>query len=397
VDEALKRWRADTPGCGSAAHLNNAGAGLMPAPVVDAVVSHLQREALEGGYEAGDAASEQVQDAYAQIAALLGTAPRHVALVENATVAFNQALSSFDLQPGDVIVTTRADYISSQLAFLALARRRGVVVRRAADLPEGGVDPQSVRELLRDPRVRLVSVTWVPNNSGLVQPVAEVGAVCEERGVPYLVDACQALGQMPVDVAALRCDYLAATARKFLRGPRGIGCLYVSERALQRGDFPLHVDMRGAHWTGADTFELAPDARRFENWEFAYALVLGFGAAARYALTIGLDEIRRRSRALAEQARAGLQTLPGARLLDRGRETCAIVSVAFAGRDDTRPLVRALRARGVRTGPALRAFALIDMDDKGAPAALRVSPHYYNTPEEIQRLVSVLREVLAAA
>ncbi len=394
MDDRLEVWRADTPGCHAAAHLNNAGAGLMPAPVLEAIVAHLRREAMEGGYEAGDAASEAVADAYARIAELLGTTAAHVALVENATVAFDSALSAFDLGRGDVIVTTRADYVSNQLAFLALARRRGVEVRRAADLPEGGVDPQSVRELLRDPRCRLVSVTWVPHNSGLVQDVAAVGAVCEERGVPYLIDACQAAGQLPIDVQALRCDYLALTARKFLRGPRGIGCLYVSERALRRGDHPLHVDMRGAHWTEADAFELAPDARRFENWEFAYALVLGFGAAVRYALAVGLDEAQRRARALAEEARARLAALPGARVLDRGRERCAIVSVAFEGCDDTRPLVRALRARGVRTSLALRGFALLDMDDKGARAVLRVSPHYYNTSAEIERLVEALSECL---
>lgn len=396
MDERLEAWRADTPGCHAAAHLNNAGAGLMPTPVVEAMIAHLRREALEGGYEAGDAAAEAVADAYAQIAALLATAPRHLALVENATVAFAQALSAFDLGAGDVIVTTRADYVSNQLAYLSLARRRGVEVRHAADLPEGGVDPQAVRELLRDPRCKLVGLTWVPHNSGLVQDAAAVGAVCEERGVPYLVDACQALGQLPIDVQALRCDYLAATARKFLRGPRGIGCLYVSERALQRGDHPLHVDMRGAQWVAAGAFELLPDARRFENWEFAYALVLGFGAAARYALSVGLEEARRRSWALAADARRRLAALPGARLLDRGAETCAIVSVAFEGWDDTRPLVRALRGRGVRTGPALRAFARLDMDDKGAAAALRVSPHYYNTPSELERLMEALSVTLAA-
>ncbi len=396
MDERLETWRAETPGCHAAAHLNNAGAGLMPTPVVETMIAHLRREALEGGYEASDAASEGVADAYAQVAALLGTAPRHVALVENATVACAQTLSAFDFGRGDVIVTTRADYTSNQLAFLSLARRQGVQVRHAADLPEGGVDPQAVRELLRDPRCKLVSVTWVPHNSGLVQDVAAVGAVCEERGVPYLIDACQALGQMPIDVGALRCDYLAASARKFLRGPRGIGCLYVSERALLRGDHPLHVDMRGAQWVAAGALELLPDARRFENWEFAYALVLGFGAAARYALAVGVGEAQRRAWALAEDARARLAVLPGARLLDRGRERCAIVSVAFEGRDDTRPLVRALRGQGVRTGPALRAFARLDMDDKGAPAALRVSPHYYNTGAEIERLLEALKETLGA-
>ena len=258
----VERWRAETPGCANVIHLNNAGASLMPQPVLMAIVDHLHREANFGGYESADEAAAAVQDAYASVARLIGAQPRNIAVVENATVAFYQALSAFDFREGDVIVTTRNDYISNQLAYLSLAKRHGVHIDRAADLPSGGVDPQSVRELLRNPRVRLLAVTWIPTNSGLIQPVEILGTIAEERGVPYLVDACQAVGQIPVDVARLRCDFLSATARKFLRGPRGIGFLYVADRALQRGDAPLYIDMRGASWLTADQFELAPDALR---------------------------------------------------------------------------------------------------------------------------------------
>src|SRR5256712_4865524 len=210
-----------------------------------------------------------------------------MAIVENATVAFSRAMSAFDFRPGDRIITTRADYPSNQLTYLSLARRAGVETVRADDLPEGGVDPASVRQLARHARTRLVALSWVPTNSGLVQDAGAVGEVCAELGVPYLIDACQAVGQLAVDVAALRCDFLAGTGRKFLRGPRGIGFLYVSGRMLERGAFPLFLDMRGADWTDPDAFRLADGARRFENWEFAYALVLGLGEAAGYALAGG--------------------------------------------------------------------------------------------------------------
>src|SRR5688572_13660219 len=299
TDPLVARWRAETPGCAARVHLNNAGAGLMPAPVVEATTEHLRREAMVGGYEAGDDAAAEIERSYADLAELVGASSRNIAVVENATVAFAQAVSAFPLQTGDAIVTTRADYISNQLLFLTLARRFGVRVLRADDLPEGGVDPQSVRELLQRERARFVSVTWVPTNSGLVQDVVAVGEVCAEAEVPYIVDACQAVGQIPVDVASLRCDYLSATARKFLRGPRGIGFLVASDRALGRGDHPLFLDMRGARWIEADQAELAPDARRFENWEFAYALVVGMGVAARYALDAGIERCGERARALA--------------------------------------------------------------------------------------------------
>ncbi|HXN53718.1 MAG TPA: aminotransferase class V-fold PLP-dependent enzyme [Candidatus Acidoferrum sp.] len=394
MDPLVKRWRDDTPGCNNQIHFNNAGSGLMPRAVRDAIVGHLNREANFGGYESADDAEAAVADAYDNVAKVLGTLPHNVAVVENSTVAFFQALSAFDFKPGDVIVTTRNDYISNQLAYLSLARRHGVEVRRAADLASGGADPQSVRELLRDPGVRLLAVTWVPTNSGLMQPVEALGEVAQAAGVPYLVDGCQAVGQIPVDVAKLHCDFFSGTARKFLRGPRGIGFLYVSDRALKRGDFPLYIDMRGADWVSADSFAPAPDARRFENWEFAYSLVLGLGEAARYALAVGVERGGKRARQLAATLRSKLSGLPGIRVLDRGGELAAIVTLEVMGWDATE-LSKLLRTRGINSSASLRAYAVIDMDDKRAASALRLSPHYYNTEDEIDRVVEKLKAVTA--
>ena len=392
MEPFVKQWREDTPGCANQIHFNNASAGLMPRGVLDAMVAHLNREANFGGYESADDAEAAVADAYANVAKLLGAQPRNIAVVENSTVAFFQALSAFNFKAGEVIVTTRNDYISNQLAYLSLARRQGVEVRRAADLPSGGADPQSVRELLRDPRVRLLAVTWVPTNSGLMQPVEALGGVAEAAEVPYLVDGCQAVGQIPVDVSRLRCDFFSGTARKFLRGPRGIGFLYVSDRALKRGDFPLYIDMRGADWVSADSFAPAQDARRFENWEFAYSLVLGLGEAARYALAVGVDQGGKRARELAATLRSRLSGLSGIRVLDRGSQLAAIVTIEVAGWDATE-LSKLLRTRGINSSASLRAYAVIDMDEKRAASALRLSPHYYNTEEEIDRVVEQLQAV----
>jgi selenocysteine lyase/cysteine desulfurase len=396
MDPFLQQWRDDTPGCTNHIHLNNAGAGLMPRPVLDAIVEHLNREASVGGYESADDAEAAVAEAYAHVSKILNAQPRNVAIVENSTVAFFQALSAFDFKPGDVVVTTRNDYISNQLAYLSLARRHGLEVRRAEDLASGGADPHSVEELLRDPRVRLLAVTWVPTNSGLMQPVETLGNIAEASGVPYLVDACQAVGQIPIDVFKLKCDFLSATARKFLRGPRGIGFLYVSDRALKRGDFPLYIDMRGADWVSADTFRPAPDARRFENWEFPYSLVLGLGEAARYALHVGIDRGGERARQLAAVLRDKLKAVPGVRVLDRGNQLAAIVTIAFAGWDATE-LSERLRKRGINTSASLRAYAVIDMDEKRASSALRLSPHYYNTEDELNSVVEALQSLTARA
>ena len=392
LDARLKQWRRDTPGCRKRVHLNNAGASLMPAPVLDALVGHLEREAALGGYEAADAAAEQVAATYASVAELIGARPRNVAVVENATVAFALALSAFDFQSGDLILTSRNDYISNQIMYLSLARRLGVELVRAEDVPEGGVDPSSVRELIARRRPRLVAVTHVPTNSGLVQPVEAVGEICEAAGVPYLIDACQSVGQIPLDVRRLKCDYLSATARKFLRGPRGVGFLYVSDRILAAGAHPLLVDMRGAEWTAADEYTLVDGARRFENWEFAYALHLGLGEAARYALRVDVTEGGRRAAELADYARERLGAVDGLRVLDRGPSLCAIVTVEV-GKRDARTVVAGLRERGINANASLRAYAVLDMDSKRAASAVRVSPHYYNTTEEIDSAVDAIAEI----
>jgi len=393
---SLARWRADTPGCERRAHLNNAGASMVPRPVRQAVDAHLDLEDELGGYEAVDACVDALREAGDAVARLLGAHRRNLALTQNSTTGFAQALDVFDFASGDVILTSRADYASNQIMYLSLARRLGVEIVRAPDLAEGGVDPDAVRELVRRHRPTLVAMTWIPTNSGLVQAVPAIGEICRAEEIPYLVDACQAVGQLPIDAGAIGCDYLAGTARKFLRGPRGIGFLYVSDRALAAGAYPLLVDMHGATWTDPDRFELTPDARRFESWEIASALALGLGAAARYALDVGVETARDRARALAAYARTRLAEVPGVRVLDRGRELCAIVTVE-PGQRPGAEIKLALRARGINTSAPDREDAVIDMDEKGARSAIRISPHYYNTAGEIDTAVAALDELLRSS
>jgi len=391
----LARWRADTPGSERVIHLNNAGAALQPAAVRDAVLRHLELEQEIGGYEAADAQVDALRDAYQAVGRLIGASERNVAMQQNSTVAFAQAFAAFDLRRGDLILTSRADYASNQIMYLALSRRVGVEVVRAPDAPEGGIDPQAVRELIRRRRPTLLALSWIPTNSGLVQPAEPIGEICREADIPYILDACQAVGQMPVDVGRLHCDYLAAATRKFMRGPRGVGFLYVSDRALEAGAYPLTVDMHGADWTDPETFALKPDARRFEQWEISHALVLGAGAAAGYALEVGIGKARERSWGLAASVRERLAEMDGIRVLDRGRSLCAIATAELGGRN-AEQVKLALRARGINTSSPLREDAVIDMDEKRAASAIRISPHYYNTADEIDRALAALAEVLEA-
>ena len=388
--EALRR---DTPGATERVHLNNAGAGLMPLPVLGAVRDHLELESRIGGYEAHDARRAELEEARAHVGRLIGSGPTNVAFTEHATASFVQALSSVPFRAGDALVTTRQDYVSNQLMYLSLQRRLGIEVLRAPDLPEGGVDPMALEELVHRRRPRLVAVTHVPTNSGLVQDVAALGEICRRRDVLYLVDACQSVGQMPVDVSELGCDFLSVTGRKFLRGPRGVGFLYVSDRALEMGLEPLFIDLRGADWVTEDIYQPAPDATRFETWEFAYALVLGLGMAARYALELGMEAVRERSWGLAARLRERLARLPGVSVLDRGAVRSAIVTVHVEGRDPA-ALMAALRARRINTSVLDRSSAVLDFEEKGVSGALRISPHYYNTERELETFEEVLSALL---
>jgi selenocysteine lyase/cysteine desulfurase len=389
----LQALRADTPGASERVHLNNAGAALMPAPVLRAVTEHLELEARLGGYEASDARAAQVEDARRALAELLGAAPHNIAFSEHATAAFAASLSSIPFKAGDTLVTTRNDYVSYQLMYLSLERRLGIRVLRVPDAPEGGVDVMALEEMVHRHRPRVVAVTHVPTNSGLVQNVHAVSEICRRKGALYLVDACQSVGQMRVDVREIECDFLSGTARKFLRGPRGVGFLYASDRALEEGLEPLFVDMRGADWTMDDLYQPAPDAKRFETWEFAYALVLGMGAAARYALQVGVEQAGARAWRLAAELRERLAALPGVRVLDRGSELCAIATIHVTGQNPA-ALVQQLRERGINTSSVDRTSAVIDFDEKGVEGALRISPHYYNTEEELEVVVEALRELV---
>jgi len=390
----ITRWRQDTPGCSRVAHLNNAGAALAPRAVRKAIDEHLDLESEIGGYEAAEMRAGEVREVYAAVGRLLGAKGENVALMQNSTVAFAQAISAFDLGPEDSILTSQDDYASNQIMYLSLAQRRGVRIVRAPDAAEGGIDPEEVRRLVARQRPTLVALTWIPTNSGLVQPAEPIGEICRASEIPYLLDACQAVGQMPIDVARLGCDFLSATARKFVRGPRGLGFLYISDRMLGRGAHPLLIDMHGATWTERDAFELTPDARRFETWEFAYALMFGLGAAAQYALDVTLETARDRSRDLAAYVRERLARLTGVRVLDRGKELCAIATAEIEGWH-SRDVKLALRRRRINTSSPEREDAVIDMDSKQVTSALRISPHYYNTREEIDSAVEALSEVLA--
>ena len=386
----ITRARRDTPGVAHVAHLNNAGAALPPSQVTDAVVAHLRREAEIGGYEAAAEAHEQVEHTYDAVARLIGCQASEIAIVENATRAWDMAFYALPFAPGDRILTARAEYSSNVIAFLQVAARTGAVVEVVDNDESGQLSVDDLRRRLADGNgpVKLVAVTHVPTQGGLVNPAEEIGHAAREAGVPYLLDACQSVGQLPIDVERIGCDFLSATGRKYLRGPRGTGFLYVRSTMIEHVEPPF-LDLHAATWTAPDRYQIRPDARRFENWETNYAAKIGLGVAVDYAMSWGIDAISDRVTTLADQLREQLSGLKGVRVHDQGRQRCGIVTFTVDGVDATEVQHR-LAQHGVNVSVSLREYARLDLPDRGLPDLVRASVHYYNNETELQALIDAL-------
>ncbi|MDP9362953.1 MAG: aminotransferase class V-fold PLP-dependent enzyme [Chloroflexota bacterium] len=389
----VPRLRAETPGCAEVAHFNHAGASLMPRTVLDAVTRHLEREARTGGYEAEAEAADRLAAVYASLARLLNADPDEIAVVENATRAWDMAFYALPLGPGDRILTSVSEYGSNALAFLQLAAR-GVAVEPVPNDEHGQLSLDALAGML-DGRVKLVAVSHMPTNGGLLQPAAAIGRLAREAGATFLLDATQTVGQLPLDVDEIGCDLLAGTSRKFLRGPRGVGFLYVRRPLIERLTPPF-LDIHAAEWTGADSFVIRPDARRFENWESNVAAKLGMGAAVDYALALGLDAVWERVRDQAARLRSDLAGVRGVEVRDLGAVKGGIVTFTVAGREAA-AVQAALRAEGINVSVSPRTSTRWDMDARGLDALVRASVHYLTTDEERARLVGAMARVASAS
>jgi cysteine desulfurase/selenocysteine lyase len=386
----VERARRDTPGVARVAHLNNAGAALPPSVVTESVIAHLRLEAEIGGYEAADAMHDQVEAVYPAIARLIGCRPDEVAVVENATRAWDMAFYSLAFRPGDRILTAHAEYASNVIAFLQVAERCGAVVEVVDDDEHGQLSVADLRNRIENGtgEAKLVAMTHVPTQGGLVNPAEEVGAVARQAGVPFLLDACQSVGQFPVDVGRIGCDMLSATGRKYLRAPRGTGFLYVRHEFLDKLEPPF-LDLHAATWTAPGSYEIRGDARRFENWETNYAGKIGLGVAIEYALSWGLDAIGTCVAELAETLRGRLGDLDGVTVHDQGLRRGGIVTFTVDG-VPSREVQQQLAAKSINTSVSPVGSARFDLPRRGLPDLVRASVHYYNNDTELDRLIGAL-------
>jgi selenocysteine lyase/cysteine desulfurase len=383
----VARIRAETPGCSEVLHLNNAGASLPPDAVHQAVVNHLELERNFGGYEAEAQMQEKIEHFYTAFATLLNCKPGEIAYVENATRAWDMAFYSIPFTRGNRILTAQAEYASNYLAFLQAARRQGVRIDIIPNDDSGQLSIEALAEMI-DENVKLIAITHVPTQGGLINPVEAVGQIARKNRILYLLDACQSVGQLPIDVQAIGCDMLSGTGRKYLRGPRGTGFLYVRESLIDQLEPPF-IDLHAATWTDRNTYEFRKDARRFENWESYVAGRIGLAAAVDYALDIGLAPIRDRVRYLADLLRERLSDLSGVVVHDLGREQCGIVTFTRKG-ETASAIHKRLNAQGVNISVSTARYARLDLDPRGLDELARASVHYFNTEEEIETFCKLL-------
>lgn len=390
-DRLITQLREDTPGCRHVLHFNNAGAALPPFPVLNAIKQHLDLEASIGGYEALHAEQEKVTKFYDNVAQLINCEREEIAFSENATRAWEMAFYSFQFQALDRIVTSQSEYASNYLAFLHIAKHKGVIIDVIGNDATGQLNLEELQNKI-DERVKLIAITHVPTQGGLINPAIEIGKIANSMAIPYLLDATQSIGQMPIDVKAIGCDFLCATGRKYLRGPRGTGFLYVRKERIAQCEPPF-IDLHAAKWIADDVYVLRKDAQRFETWEQNIAGKIGLSTAIDYALKLDIPMIWERIQKLANQFRSQLSDIPAIELHDLGQNKCGIVTFTSKNKS-VLAIQKELSERKINVSISPQEYARLDLAKRNLSALIRASVHYYNTEQEIEDFCRELTFIL---
>ncbi len=381
----IERFREETDGVKEVIHFNNAGSALPPNVVRDAVIQYTMEEASYGGYEIHSKRFEEIESTYDTIAQLINASREEIALVENATVAWNSAFQAIDWQDGDEIVTNQSDYASNYISYLH--HRCDLVIKIIPNLSNGNPDLEAF-EVLFTPKTKLVSITHMPTNGGLVSPAEAIGEICRKHGVLYLLDACQSAGQYPLNVETIGCDILSVTGRKYMRAPRGTGFLYVRKSVLPRLR-PFYVDLHSANWTGKNSYEVRSDARKFENWEGNRAATLGLKVACDYINQIGIENIWERVQSLGNYLRDALSRVEGVQVHDIGSVRSGIVSFTVEGKT-ANEVKEYLLTKKINVSWNGVPNTYLDMTARGLQEIVRASVHYYNTEGEVDVFIKEL-------
>jgi cysteine desulfurase/selenocysteine lyase len=385
----IEKLRADTPGTQAVIHFNNAGCSLPVKETIDIITEYLQLEATLGGYEVKNKYENIINDFYSEAAELINAGKDEIAIVSNASDGVNKILHSIQWKAGDVLLTTEVEYGNCYLNYLKLKEEKGIIVKIVPSDHDGNILLKKMEEMISS-KVKLIAVTHIPTNSGLIMPAEKIGNIAKKHNILFLLDACQSVGHIPVDVKKIQCDFLSTTSRKYLRGPRGMGFIYARKEILEKLK-PSTLDMVTAHWKDADNYALDCNIKIFEQWEKSYALLLGFSKALSYLNNLGVENTWKRIQYLSTYLRSQLEQTGGIEVTDIGKEQCGIVTFSVAGIDSEK-LVNALLKHGINLSTSLRFSTVLDMDKRGLTGVCRASIHYFNTKEEIDILIEKVEQ-----
>jgi len=363
----------------------------MPAVVADSLHNYLHDEEKYGGYETTALRARELDNFYQSFSKLLNCQTNEIAYIENATRAWDMIFYSIPLKPGDRILTSVAEYGSNMIAYLQRARQTGAELVVVPNDEFGQLDTKALEQLIDD-KTRLISVSHIPTGGGLVNPVAEIGRIANAANIPYLLDACQSMGQLPVDVKEIGCDFASGTGRKYLRGPRGTGVLYVSKVMADKLE-PAMLDQHAADLISPMEYQIIDGAKRFENWEQFFAGKVALGVAVDYALSWGIDSIEQRNTTLADSLRVRLSAIPGVTVTDEGSTRCAIVTFICKQKNATE-LQKLFARESINVSVSSGSGTLLSFQQRGLDEVVRASVHYYNTETEIDVFIKKLEQFL---
>jgi cysteine desulfurase/selenocysteine lyase len=387
----IQKFRDETKGTSEWTHFNNAGASLPPDVVVETVIQYLSEEAGRGGYETEYKYREQLENVYQLIARLIHAEKDEVAIVENASMAWGLAFNGIRFQRGDIILTSEMEYVTNLLGFLNAEQTQGIQIKVIPNDEQGNFSLQALENAITA-QTRLIAITHIASTAGSVVPVIEIGKIARRHKILYLVDACQTVGQIPINVKEIGCDILSATGRKYLRGPRGTGFLYV-RKEIQETFKIIFMDGHNAQLINENAFEIRKDCRRFELFEKNRALTLGLGKAIEYALNIGMGRIWQRIQFLAALMRRQLGEIDEITVHDNGEQKSGIVTFSVSGIGSSH-VKSELAERKIHVSVGLAKSTLIYMNRNSLSTVVRASIHYYNTEGEINEICDALTSMV---
>lgn len=371
-------------------HFNNAGASLMPDVVIKGIMSFIHAEVKNGGYETAEMFTKELDSFYQNAATLINATSDEIAFTESATVAWQRAIHSVPFTKGDIILTCVSEYASNYIAYLQLVKLQGIEIKVIPNDPTGAMDISALEKAITS-NVKLISICHIPTGNGLINPVVEAGVVAARNNILYLLDACQSVGQYPVDVKKIKCDFLSVTGRKYLRGPRGTGFLYARKNTTQNLE-PIALDLHGAEWITSDTYRMRTDAKKYETWESSLSSKYGLSLAINYLNQLSITAVYRRIVSLASYFREELRSIGHIQVLDTGVNQSGIVTF-ISEKCTPSEIKKYLSLNNINVSVVVASSSLLDLSERKIKEAVRASVHYYNTKEEVNQVIELLKKL----